>query len=119
MRIRKLGAVIGLGVLGPAVALAGCASEDDPAAGFWASDDGSELELRKDGGFSGTDGCNLLTGTWSTRNEDVVFESGAMTLKECVGVDAWLSELASGSIDGHTMIVFDERGREIGALDRS
>ena len=125
---RKL---IGAGVAVLAVlALAGCLGEQGSArggsvdaAGTWgdpSKDASPYLELEDDGSFSGSDGCNNLTGSWSVdEGEQVLFEDVASTMKACEDVDDWLAHLSVATIAGDTMTVLGQDGSEIGQLERS
>lgn len=110
------------GFFAVSLALAGCSSgggEADPAGTWGQSGAGQpQLVLAKDGGLSGTDGCNTLTGTWEKKDDKVSFGPVASTLMACDGVDAWLSALNSATISGTTMTVLDQGGAKIGTLDK-
>lgn len=75
------------------------------------------LTFTDDGQFTGSDGCNTLNGGWELNGTTIDFENVATTLMACQGVDTWLSELNTATIDGATMTVFNESGSEIGTLD--
>lgn len=89
-------------------------------AGTWGEtgDQKPVLVLSKDGGLSGTDGCNNLSGDWKLEGDKVTFGPVAMTLMACEGVDTWLSSLSSATISGDTMTVLNEAGATIGELAR-
>ena len=93
----------------------------DPV-GTWgdaATADEPSLVLGDDGALTGTDGCNRLIGTWAAEADTVTFVEVASTRMMCEGVDTWLSALATGTVDGDTLTVFDESGEEIGTLERA
>jgi len=125
---RKL---IGAGVAVLAVlALAGCLGEQGSArggsvdaTGTWgdpSKDASPYLELEDGGSFSGSDGCNNLTGTWSVdEGEQVLFEDVASTMKACEDVDDWLAHLDAATVSGDTMTVLGQDGSEIGQLERT
>lgn len=110
--------------------LTGCLGEEgsvqggsiDPT-GTWgdATDTASpSLTLDEGGDFSGTDGCNRLSGTWTVDESDHVhFEDVAVTQMACEGVDTWLAGLNEATIADDTMTVLGQDGYEIGALERS
>lgn len=110
--------------------LSGCAGEEgddrggsvDPT-GTWGdtTDTGApSLELDDDGGLTGTDGCNQLTGTWTVDESDhVEFHDVASTRMACADVDTWLAGLSQATIADDTMTVIDQDGSEIGTLERS
>jgi len=49
-----------------------------------------------------------------------LFEFGpfAATMMACGDVDTWLSGASSATVDGDTMSVLDEKGKEIGTLEK-
>ncbi len=102
------------------LALAGCGSGSEDPVGTWGSleADAPQLLLAEDGGLRGTDGCNQLTGSWSVDSGVITFEHVAVTEKACPDADTWLSALATATIDGDTLHVRDEAGRQIGTLSR-
>ncbi|TFV98544.1 META domain-containing protein [Leifsonia flava] len=123
---RRRGALIALAVV-IGVAMSGCANGSsggggtDPV-GTWAEStktDAPELTLEDDGSVAGTDGCNQLTGTWKAADDGVTFGAFASTMMACDGVDAWLGMATSATIDGDSMAVKDESGKEIGTLKRA
>jgi heat shock protein HslJ len=95
----------------------------DPVGTWGDVDTRSEpsLALSNDGVLTGTDGCNRLMGSWSADDETdtITFADVASTRMACEGVDTWLSGLATGTIAGETLTVFDVDGTEIGTLPRS
>ncbi|MBM7832204.1 heat shock protein HslJ [Agromyces cerinus] len=93
----------------------------DPV-GTWgdvATTDEPSLAFGNGGSLSGTDGCNRLVGSWTAEGDTVTFVEVASTRMLCEGVDTWLAALATATISGDTLTVFDESGEEIGTLDRS
>lgn len=123
--MRGLRAVLAAGCVATAL-LASCSAGGAPSEaadpeGTWGtSGEGHpQLVLDADGSLSGTDGCNRLTGSWSSREGGVEFEQVAMTTMACLDVDTWLSGLASATIDVDTMHVLDESGTEIGTLTKT
>jgi len=120
MRVRSAGLVL-IGAL--SLSLAGCAA---PAAiqvtGTWGdqTQQGTpSLELGPNGALSGTDGCNQLVGEYVATGADLVFEQVASTKMFCEGIDTWLANLATASVTGDTMTLFDSAGVEIGSLERA
>ncbi|MBO9577636.1 MAG: META domain-containing protein [Microbacteriaceae bacterium] len=112
-----------------AAALAGCAPAGPfpggpggtaSSAGTWGPGGRGEpqLELLADGTLHGTDGCNSLGGRWEQRGADVEFVGVARTEMYCEGVDDWLGNLGTATVDGSTMHVFDLDGAQIGTLER-
>ncbi|MEB0265810.1 META domain-containing protein [Cryobacterium sp. 10I5] len=105
-----------------AVALSGCgASAESAATGVWGDPDAPRmpsLELHEDRSLSGTDGCNRLVGTWKMSGDRIEFGPIASTLMACEGVDTWLGAATTATIDGSTMTLTDQGGKEIGTLER-
>ena len=110
--------------------LAGCASDSGSGAELSATDVEGEwaqgsseprvyLELAEDGGLTGSDGCNQLTGSWEVDGTEVDFGDLAATMMACEDVDTWLSGAESATIDGDQMTVLGEGGKEIGTLEKS
>ena len=103
--------------------LAGCAGTPSGAAlvGTWGSTAAQQpnLTIQSDGAFSGTDGCNRLTGKGSIDGDTITFGPIASTMMACTGVDEWLGKAASGTASGSTMTVYDTNGSKIGTLDKS
>ena len=63
------------------------------------------LELAEDGGLTGSDGCNQLTGSWEVDGTEVDFGDLAATMMACEDVDTWLSGAESATVDGDEMTV--------------
>ncbi|HTJ34152.1 MAG TPA: META domain-containing protein [Dactylosporangium sp.] len=103
--------------------LAGCAGTPSGAAlvGTWGSTAAAQpnLTIENDGTFSGTDGCNRLSGKGSVDGDTITFGPIASTMMACDGVDEWLAKAASGTAKGSTLVVYDTSGSEIGKLDKS
>ena len=99
------------------------AASADPVGTWGDADTRTEpsLALASDGVLTGTDGCNRLMGAWSADDATgtITFADVASTRMACEGVDTWLSGLATGTIAGETLTVFDADGGEIGTLPRS
>lgn len=94
---------------------------DGDATGSWHGDaerNTPKLSLNPDGRLDGTDGCNRLFGSWEAHEATVVFLEVASTRMLCRNVDDWLSKLATASVDGDLMTVFNAEGRTIGTLRR-
>lgn len=103
--------------------LAGCAGTPSGAAlvGTWGSTAAKQpnLTIENDGAFSGTDGCNRLTGRGSIDGDSITFGPIASTMMACTGVDEWLGKAVTGTAKGSTMVVYDMSGNQIGTLDKS
>jgi len=118
-------------VLALGFGLAGCApasptgtgdtDASTSAVGTWGADAQGEpsLTLSEDGKLSGTDGCNRLTGSWTQDGATVDFGEVASTMMFCEGVDTWLVDLDTATVDGSTLRILDAEGTEIGTLDRA
>ncbi|PJJ63626.1 META domain-containing protein [Compostimonas suwonensis] len=77
------------------------------------------LVLSEDGSVSGSDGCNTLTGTWTSDGTTVTFGQLASTMMFCEGVDTWLVGASTATVEGDTLTVFDESAVQIGTLPRA
>ena len=110
-------------VLAAVLLLAGCAGTPSGAAvvGRWGSTSSGQpnLDIESDGTFSGTDGCNRLSGQGQIDGDEITFGSIASTMMACEGVDTWLSKAATGNVSGDSMTVLDDRGSTIGTLKKS
>ncbi|WP_426625747.1 META domain-containing protein [Leifsonia sp. McL0607] len=102
--------------------LSGCAGTPSGAAlvGTWGStaEKQPNLTIENDGAFSGTDGCNRLTGRGSIDGDSITFGPIASTMIACTGVDEWLGKAVTGTAKGNTMVVYDISGNQIGKLDK-
>ncbi len=116
--LRAAGVVLLAGAL-----LAGCAGTPSGAAlvGTWGSTASKQpnLTIENDGTFSGTDGCNRLSGKGSIDGDTITFGPMASTMMACEGVDEWLGKAATGTAKGSTMTVYDDSGSTIGTLEKS
>ncbi|MBC7723378.1 MAG: META domain-containing protein [Burkholderiaceae bacterium] len=102
---------------------AGCATAPGgtPAAyvGSWVQSSGGPfLSLAKSGSLSGFDGCNTMIGAWSVDDEVVQFTDLATTTTACDGVDAWLGQVATATVDGPSLTLLNASGTQIGTLTR-
>lgn len=105
-----------------ALGLAACSGAAPSVVGTWgASETQGEpsLTFDEDGGYSGSDGCNRVMGSWEADGKTVDLGVMASTLMFCEGVDTWLSQGATAEIDGDTLVVFDQGGEQLGSLERS
>lgn len=86
--------------------------------GAWGSKASGKpnLTVEGDGSFSGTDGCNQLSGTGTIDGDTITFGPIASTLMACEGVDEWLNKAATGTVSGSTLTVYDDSGDKIGTL---
>ncbi|MDN4613599.1 META domain-containing protein [Leifsonia sp. F6_8S_P_1B] len=104
-------------------ALAGCATPGGETAAFtgtWGSSASGQpnLTIEDDGKVSGTDGCNRLTGTGTVSGDTFRFGNLASTMMACEGVDEWLGKASTASVDGKTLIVYDDSNKKIGTLEK-
>ncbi|AAT90076.1 hypothetical protein ATY41_02530 [Leifsonia xyli subsp. xyli] len=103
--------------------LAGCAGSPGSAAlaGSWGSTAAGKphLTIQGDGSFSGSDGCNRLTGKGSIDGDSISFGPIVSTRMACEGVDEWFDKAARGTVAGNTLTVYDDKGVTIGTLGRS
>lgn len=117
-------ALLAFAAVALAVGLAGCSAgtSSGDVTGVWGTPDATGtpgLELKADQSVTGTDGCNRLVGTWSLNGDTIEFGTFASTLMACEGVDTWLSQASTATVDGSVMTVQDSDGAEIGTLDRA
>ena len=114
--------LIAAGILAGALALAGCASSTPEVTGTWGKPDVAgqpSLELTEAGEVTGTDGCNRLMGSYEVEGDEVVFEPFASTMMYCEGVDTWMLNAASATVEGDEMTIYNVEGQSIGTLERS
>lgn len=101
--------------------LSGCssASHNDSVVGSWGSSEHGkpDLVIKADGSFSGSDGCNRLSGKGSIEGNSILFGNFASTMMACEGVDAWLSRATRGLAGAHTLTIYDGTGSVIGTLN--
>ena len=104
-----------------ALILSGCSAQGGGVTGKWGSTDAGQpnLTVNSDGAFTGSDGCNSLTGKGTISGNTLTFGPFASTLKACPGVDTWLNKAATASADGDVMMVKNSSGTKIGTLDRN
>lgn len=121
-----------------ALALSGCGGgsvtpggpgESEPAEpvleGRWVAEDPADAFLEFEepaedgtGHMSGSDGCNGVQGEYTLDGDTAELERGFGTLKGCPGVDTWLHDVVSVTVDGEELTVLDDDGEEIGTLAR-
>jgi hypothetical protein len=76
-------------------------------------------ELKPDGTWSGSDGCNGQGGRWAAGADGALLAvAGAQTAIGCNGVDvgSWLAEAARAGLAGDELVLLDRSGRELGRL---
>jgi len=88
--------------------------------GYWVEEmtpDAPFLSISVDRTYTGNDGCNTFSGTWSTADDDAtIFEPGAITRMACEGVDQWLSKAVLGRVAAGVMTLQAEDGTVLGQL---
>ncbi|WP_430867590.1 META domain-containing protein [Demequina aurantiaca] len=104
---------------GMALMLSGC-SESTEVEGTWGAtaEASPQLVLAGDGTLTGTDGCNVLNGSWELEGNTVEFGPMLSTQMFCDGVDTWLSLANTATVDGSTMRVMNVEGTEVGTLEK-
>jgi heat shock protein HslJ len=113
----RLTAAVAVGV--GLAALTGCSSSSGFAfTGSWGEEGAGKpsLTIGDDGTFSGTDGCNKLSGKGTVTGDTFTFGPFASTLKFCEGVTPWLNLADKAKVDGSTLAVYRTDGDKIGAL---
>lgn len=117
------------GAVMAAVVLTGCGSSGSApveVSGTWQAGrpDGAFLTLEADGSLHGNDGCNSFFGTWSEEGSaadpQLSFDGVGKTEMFCEGVDDWLSQLHSATVedDGVRMHIMDVNGQMRGSVDK-
>ena len=101
-------------------ALAGCSSSGSSFTGTWGSSATGQpnLTIKDDGTFSGTDGCNALSGKGTISGDTFTFGPFASTQVACPGVHPWLNLAHTAKVDGSTLVVYKNGGEKIGTLDK-
>lgn len=96
--------------------------------GNWAPADGRgqgaphrpSIELRADGTYRGSDGCNGASGHWTSGpGGELHATSGPRTLMGCadmLDVPSWLAGAARAGFDGAVLVLLDDHGVETGRL---
>lgn len=77
------------------------------------------VELRADGDWTGSDGCNGVGGRWvAGADGSLLATSGVSTLIACdnAPVGGWLTEARRAGLDGETLVLIDVAGKEVGRL---
>lgn len=88
--------------------------------GTWGSSGQGKptLTIMGDGSFSGSDGCNRLSGKGTVSSDTFTFGPIATTLIACTGVDTWLSKASTAKVAGTSLDVFAAGGSQIGTLPK-
>ena len=113
----------GMTALFAALLLTACSSPQggtDVSGKCGSTDPGQpNLIVNSDGSYSGSDGCNTMTGKGTISGNTIELGAVAMTQKHCSDVNTWMSKAEKGTVDGNTMTMFDSSGKSIGRLDRN
>ncbi|MDF2992947.1 MAG: hypothetical protein K0S37_3461 [Microbacterium sp.] len=86
--------------------------------GTWGDTSAHHLVL-SDGTLKGSDGCNGMTGAYTTDGREIVVTLGPALARGCLNVDTWLSNIATATVSGDTLTVFNRAGELIGTLPRT
>ena len=99
-------------------ALAGCSSSGSSFTATWGSNATGQpnLTIKDDGTFSGTDGCNAMSGKGTVSGDTFTFGPFATTQKYCEGVNPWLNLAHTAKVDGNNLVVYKNGGEKIGTL---
>ncbi len=99
-------------------ALSGCSSSASSFTGTWGSNASGQpnLTIKDDGHWSGTDGCNAMSGKGTVSGDTFTFGPFASTLKACEGVTPWLNLANTAKVDGSNLVVYNTGGAKIGTL---
>ncbi|MGN7798845.1 META domain-containing protein [Leifsonia sp. 22587] len=118
IRTRKLTVTLTVLVALSALALGGCSSAGSGFTGSWGSTATGQphLTITADGSFSGSDGCNELSGTGTVSGDTFTFGPFASTLKACEGVNPWLSRAHTAKVSGDELVVYANGGQKVGTL---
>ncbi|MWB97936.1 META domain-containing protein [Agromyces seonyuensis] len=90
--------------------------------GTWGeeADRSPYLVISTDGTYTGSDGCNRMTGRWEIDDDgSLEFDDPALTRMACEGVDQSLSRLDSATIEGDALVVRDDHDAVLATLPRT
>lgn len=79
----------------------------------------AHVELRADGSWTGSDGCNGLGGRWVAGADGALLAtSGVSTMIGCdnAPIGEWLASARRVGLDGETLVLVDAAAKEIGRL---
>ena len=97
----------------------------DELAGGWSADGDAGVEFRSDGTWSGSDGCNGTSGSWTADSGGGLLATAAAvsTLIACdsggADVGAALAAARVAGLDGEDLLLLDADGAELLRLRRS
>lgn len=90
-----------------------------PEGNRGSSAKGAYVELRADGDWNGSDGCNGIGGRWGAGVDgSLLATSGVSTLIACdnAPIGEWLTAARRVGLDGETLVLVDADGKELGRL---
>lgn len=122
--MKKLLSVAGLAAT-VLLALTACSSPSASLVGTWG-DTATKTEpslvftgSESSGDYSGTDGCNVVGGSYTVEGGSINLGLMRSTMMYCEDVDTWLSQARTAKIEDGELAVFDETGAQIGTLGQS
>lgn len=77
------------------------------------------LTFSADHTVKGSDGCNVLSSSYTMHGDTATISRMITTLMACPGVDPWLSKVRTVTVDGDQLVVRDSAGSKIGTLKRT
>ncbi|SBT47070.1 META domain-containing protein [Micromonospora narathiwatensis] len=89
--------------------------------GRWGRSKAPYVELRADGGWKGSDGCNGQSGRWAAGPGGAFLgTTGPSTLIGCdnESVGVWLARAWRAGLNGDVLVFLDAQGKETGRLRR-
>lgn len=101
------------------------ATEDELVRRMWIPEDWSSLRrapfvrFERDGGLAGSDGCNGQYGRYTLGSDgSLLAVHGGQTLIGCEGapVASWVDSAAWAGLDGDTLVLVGEQGKELARL---
>ncbi len=100
-------------------ACSGSASVADTSWGTLDTRGEPAMTFTADGKAFGTDGCNIVNGTWTEEKGKITFGPLASTMMFCEGVDTWLTGASTAVVEGDKISFSDEEGKKIGSLKKT
>ena len=105
-----------------ALLLTACSGTTSVADTSWGKPDvqgETAISFAADGSAFGSDGCNLVTGTWKEDKGTITFGPLASTMMYCEGVETWLTDATTATMKGDTITLSDKDGKEVGTLQQT
>lgn len=122
-RSRTLRGTAAAALLGAAaLVLTACSGSTSVGDTSWGTIDAQgepAMTFTADGKAFGTDGCNIINGSWTEEKGKVTFGPLASTMMFCEGVDTWLSGASTAVVEGDKITFNDEDGKKIGSLKKT